>query len=78
MGGRQPSHSAPDHLVALADMMSTAVAIACAGVGPGEVRDYCRVTMPVADLPQVGKSLLRAVMQQRPEGTRMSARAYHR
>jgi len=26
----------------------------------------------------VRKNLLRAAMQQRPEGTRMSARAYHR
>jgi magnesium chelatase family protein len=40
-------------------------------VGPGEVREYC-------PLDGAGKSLLRAAMQQRPGGTRMSARAYHR
>jgi magnesium chelatase family protein len=37
------------------------------GVGPGEVRDYCR-------LDDAGKSLLKAAMQQ----LHMSARAYHR
>ena len=42
-----------------------------ADMGPAEVREYC----PVDD---AGRNLLRAAMQQRPEGTRMSARAYHR
>jgi Magnesium chelatase, subunit ChlI C-terminal len=42
-----------------------------ADMGPAEVREYC----PVDD---AGRSLLRAAMQQRPGGTRMSARAYHR
>jgi magnesium chelatase family protein len=42
-----------------------------AKAGPGEVRDYCR-------LDDAGKSLLKAAIQQYPEGTRMSARAYHR
>ena len=45
--------------------------LANADMGPAEVRDFCR-------LDDAGKSLLRAAMQQRPEGTRMSARAYHR
>jgi magnesium chelatase family protein len=40
-----------------------------ADMGPAEVREYC----PVDD---AGRNLLRAAMQQRPEGTRMSARAY--
>jgi magnesium chelatase family protein len=42
-----------------------------ADMGPAEVRVYC-------PLDDAGRSLLRAAMQQRPEGTRMSARAYHR
>jgi magnesium chelatase family protein len=37
-----------------------------ADMGPAEVRDHC----PVDD---AGRSLLRAAMQQRPGGTRMSA-----
>jgi len=45
--------------------------LANAVMGPGEVRDFCR-------LDDAGKSLLKAAMQQHPEGTRMSARAYHR
>jgi magnesium chelatase family protein len=45
--------------------------LANADMGPGEVRDYCR-------LDDAGKSLLKAAMQQHPKGTRMSARAYHR
>jgi magnesium chelatase family protein len=42
-----------------------------ADMGPAEVREYCLVD-------DAGRSLLRAAMQQRPGGTRMSARAYHR
>ena len=42
-----------------------------AKAGPGEVREFCR-------LDDAGKSLLKAAMQQHPEGTRMSTRAYHR
>jgi magnesium chelatase family protein len=42
-----------------------------ADMGPAEVREYC----PVDD---AGRSLLRSAMQQRPGGTRMSARAYQR
>jgi len=41
--------------------------LANADMGPGEVRDYCR-------LDDAGKSLLKAAMQQ----LHMSARAYHR
>jgi magnesium chelatase family protein len=40
-----------------------------ADMGPAEVRAYC-------SLDDAGRSLLRAAMQQRPGGTRMSARAY--
>jgi magnesium chelatase family protein len=45
--------------------------LANADMGPGEVRDYCR-------LDDAGKSLLKAAMQQHRGGTCMSARAYHR
>lgn len=41
--------------------------LANADRGPAEVRDHCR-------LDDAGKSLLKAAMQQRPGGTRMSAR----
>jgi magnesium chelatase family protein len=41
--------------------------LANADMGPGEVRDFCR-------LDDAGKSLLKAAMQQ----LHMSARAYHR
>jgi hypothetical protein len=41
--------------------------LANADMGPGEVRDFCR-------LDEAGKSLLKAAMQQ----LHMSARAYHR
>jgi hypothetical protein len=40
-----------------------------ADMGPAEVREHCQVD-------EAGKSLLRAAMQQRPEGTHISARAY--
>jgi len=53
--GRQAARFAGTRMLANADM------------GPGEVRDYCR-------LDDAGKSLLKAAMQQ----LHMSARAYHR
>jgi hypothetical protein len=46
-----------------------------ASVGPAEVRDFCAVDDAG---PGALWAVLRAAMQQRPGGTRMSARAYHR
>jgi predicted ATPase with chaperone activity len=48
-------------------LLSNADALANPRAGPAEVRDHC----PVDD---AGRTLLRAAMQQRPGGTRMSAR----
>jgi magnesium chelatase family protein len=51
--------------------------LANAGIGPAEVREYCRLD----DVPAcagIGKSLLKATMQHHPGGTRMSARACRR
>jgi len=45
--------------------------LANADMGPAEVRVHHA-------FDDAGRSLLRAAMQQRPGGTRMSARAYHR
>ena len=42
-----------------------------ADMGPAEVREYC-------PLDNAGRSLPWAAMQQRPAGTPMSTRAYHR
>jgi magnesium chelatase family protein len=46
------------------------------GVRPGEVRDLCRLDDAAKSLPSSPSEP--AAMQQRPGGTRMSARAYHR
>jgi Arc/MetJ family transcription regulator len=52
-----------------AGLLSNAAALARARGQPAEVREFCAVD-------EAGANLLRAAMQQRPGGTRMSARAY--
>jgi len=48
----------------------------CRGWASGGAGSLPGGRRPCLNLAQVSKSLLRAAMQQRPEGTRMSARAY--